>query len=359
MASDLNERGGFDPTPQEILRLLERNIRDYAIFTLDPDGWVMSWNAGAERIKLYRADEIIGRHFSLFYPDMDVAIGKPQRGLETARREGRYEDEGWRIRKDGSRFWASVVITALYDDDGQLRGFAKVTRDVTARHEVDQKLRESEERFRLLVQDLADYAIFMLDPTGHVVSWNAGAQRIKGYTAEEVVGRHFSVFYTREDLAAGRPERNLEMALREGRYEDEGWRVRKDGTLFWANVVITALYDEQRRLRGFGKVTRDVSERRAVERTLEDWQRTAESNAIERRRFGQAVENGAVHELTQAAAQIKEKLAGQLPAPQAEQLRALGERLAQVAHELHEQVERFCQTGSTGTDIGLPPSGPT
>ena len=264
-------------------RLLVDSVRDYAIFALDPDGNVLSWNAGAESLKGYSADEIIGRHFSVFYPPEKIAERFPDYELEVARREGRFEDEGWRIRKDGSRFWANVVITALRDATGTLVGFAKVTRDLTERFLTEEALRESEERFRLLVQGVKDYAIFMLDPTGHVVSWNEGAQRIKGYTAAEIIGRHFSTFYPAEDVASGKPKRELEIAVREGKYEEEGWRVRKDGSLFWASVLITAVRAGDGRLVGFAKVTRDLTERRAAnERALADARRVTEAETASR-----------------------------------------------------------------------------
>ncbi|HEX8435521.1 PAS domain-containing sensor histidine kinase [Archangium sp.] len=251
------------------LRLLIDSVQDYAIFTLDPHGHISSWNAGAERIKGYRAEEILGQHFSRFYPPEDVARGKPQSGLQAAAREGRFEDEGWRVRKDGTLFWANVVITALHDEKGQVSGFGKVTRDLTTRKQAEEGLRQSEERFRLLVESVKDYAIFMLDLDGRVVTWNAGAERIKGYRTEEILGQHFSHFYPPEDVARGKPQRELELATREGRFEDEGWRVRKDGTLFWANVVITALHDEHGTPRGFAKVTRDFTSRKQAEEERE------------------------------------------------------------------------------------------
>jgi PAS domain S-box-containing protein len=247
------------------LQVLVDSLQDYAIFLLDVDGRVATWNPGAERIKRYASDEIIGTHFSVFYPPEDVAAGKPARLLEIATRDGHVEDAGWRLRKDGTRFWAHVVITALFDPSGTLIGFGKVTRDLTLQRQHEEQTRESEERFRLLVQEVTDYAIFMLDPNGDVMSWNAGAERFKGYKAEEIIGRHFSTFYTDEDKALNKPERELETARREGRAEDEGWRVRKDGTRFWANVVITAIRDSQGVLRGFGKVTRDLTERKKAE----------------------------------------------------------------------------------------------
>jgi PAS domain S-box-containing protein len=250
-------------------QLLVDAVTDYAIYMLDSNGIVISWNSGAQRIKGYAAHEILGQHFSKFYTEEDRAAGEPGRALETAAREGRYEREGWRVRKDGARFWAHVVIDPIRDERGHLIGFAKVTRDVTERKNAQESLRQSEERFRLLVQGVTDYAIFMLDPEGHVTNWNGGAQRIKGYREHEIVGKHFSKFYTEEDRAAGEPSRALETAAREGRYEKEGWRVRNDGSRFWANVVIDPIRDEQGHLVGFAKVTRDITDKRAAQQALE------------------------------------------------------------------------------------------
>lgn len=244
---------------------LVQSIEDYAIFLLDPTGHIVSWNVGAQKLKGYAPHEIIGAHFSRFYTAEAVARGWPDYELQQAALTGRFEDEGWRVRKDGTTFWSNVVITAVRNEAGVLTGFAKITRDLTAQREYLEALRQSEERFRLLVDNVKDYAIFMLDPDGFIVSWNAGAARIKGYTREEIVGRHFSTFYTREEAAAGKPARELAIARQHGRVEDEGWRVRKDGTTFWANVNITAVYDESNRLRGFAKVTRDLTERRERE----------------------------------------------------------------------------------------------
>ena len=269
--------------PDSLYRLLVEAVRDYAIFALDATGHVRTWNPGAQRFKGYTADEIIGRHFSTFYPPEDVAARKPEIELEIATRDGVVEDEGWRVRKDGTRFWALVVITALRDDSGTLVGFAKVTRDLTERRMAEEALRESEERFRLLVQNVRDYGIFVLDPTGHVASWNSGAQSITGYTTEEILGRHFSTFYPEEDIESGKPPWELEVATAEGRFEEEGWRVRKDGARFWANVVITALHDESGRLVGFAKVTRDLTDRReAQERALAEARRAAAAEAANR-----------------------------------------------------------------------------
>nr|WP_269448192.1 PAS domain-containing sensor histidine kinase [Lysobacter gilvus] len=245
------------------------DVPDYAIFMLDPEGIVRTWNTGAQRIKGYLADEIIGQHFSRFYPQERIDAKWPDHELRVAAETGRFEDEGWRVRKDGTLFWANVVITRMLDDDGRLIGFSKITRDLTTRRRHEELIRLSEERFRLLVEGVVDYAIFMLDPAGHIASWNAGAEVTKGYRADEIIGRHFSVFYPPEVVAAGWPERELEIALEDGRCEDEGWRMRKDGTRFWASVVITALHDEAGTHIGFAKVTRDLTDRRRV-RALED-----------------------------------------------------------------------------------------
>lgn len=251
-------------------RLLVQSIVDYAIYMLDPNGFVTSWNAGAEKIKGFQTEEIVGQHFSKFYTDEDREAGLPQRVLETARKEGKFEGEGWRVRKDGSRFWASVVVDRINDEKGRLVGFAKITRDMTEKRDAQIKLLDAERRFRLLVQGVTDYAIFMLDPEGRVTNWNAGAERIKGYRPEEIIGEHFSRFYSPDDVEAGVPKRALETARETGRYEAEGWRIRKDGTRFWASVVLDAIRDEDGQLIGFAKITRDMTERRDAQLRLEE-----------------------------------------------------------------------------------------
>ncbi len=275
---------------EEIFRLLVEAVKDYSIFLLDPDGRIVTWNAGASRIFGWEPEDIIGREFSEFYPEDALREEKPKHELEIARREGRVEDEGWRVRKDGKRFWVNTVITAVHDSHGELRGFTKVTRDLTDRRQAEERLRQSEETFRLLVASVKDYAIFMLDPEGNILSWNAGAQAIKGYTPEEIIGRHFSTFYPEEDIRNGKPERELEIARRDGSVEDEGWRLRKDGTRFWANVLITAVHDEHGRLRGYAKVTRDMTERKRADEMQQALyeQREARFHAEEERRRAEA-----------------------------------------------------------------------
>jgi PAS domain S-box-containing protein len=253
---------------EERFQTLVEGVSDYAIFMLDENGRVMSWNSGAQAIKGYRAGEIIGSHFSRFYAQEAIDRKWPEYELQQAGKYGRFEDEGWRIRKDGSRFWANVIITAMRAADGTLQGYSKITRDLTERLAHEQRLKQSEERFRLLVEGVTDYAIFLLDPNGKVMSWNAGAQRIKGYTADEIIGQDFTRFYTEEDLEAGAPWRKLQAARQQGSAHDQSWRVRKDGSRFMGDVTLSALYDASGGLYGFAKVTRDMTREKRIE-TLE------------------------------------------------------------------------------------------
>lgn len=257
-------------------RLLVESVTDYAIFLLDPLGNVASWNEGAKKIKGYEANEIIGCHFSKFYALEAVQSGYPDYELTQAKAKGRFEDEGWRYRKDGSAFWANVVITAIYNQDKTLIGFGKITRDLTEKKHLqeqlfrtNEELIESEESIRLLIDSVKDYAIIMLSPDGRISSWNAGAQHIKGYQANEIIGRHFSVFNSQEASESRYPDFELAKALENGRFEDEGWRYRKDGSAFWANVVLTPIYNSDNRLLGFTKITRDLTQRRRNEELME------------------------------------------------------------------------------------------
>jgi PAS domain S-box-containing protein len=252
---------------EERYRLLVESIADCAICMLDPDGYVVSWNMGAERLKGYAEDEILGRHFSTFYMPEDREQDRPGIALRTAGEHGRFQGEGWRQRRDGSRFWAHAAIDTIRDN-GKLVGFAMITRDLSERKAAEELLRRSEQQFRLLVQGVTDYAIYMMDTEGHVSSWNAGAERIKGYRPEEIIGQHFSRFFRRKDRETGLPDKALRCATEDGRYESEGWRVRKDGTRFWANAVIDAIHDDTGKLIGFAKITRDITEKRMAEKAL-------------------------------------------------------------------------------------------
>jgi PAS domain S-box-containing protein len=257
-----------DLAAERRFQLLVDGVTDCAIYMMDPDGSIASWNSGAERITGYCTDEAIGQNFAMFFTREDRRAGAPAQLLRRVRTQGRIESEGWRKRKDGSRFWSVAVIEPITDEGGNLIGFANVTRDVTEREAARQALAESERQLRLLVRGVSDYALFMLDPNGIISSWNAGAERIKGYRADEIIGRHFSAFYTPADRLAGEPRRALETAASTGRFEAEALRARKDGSQFWANVVIDAIRDDNGALIGFAKITRDITERRAARETL-------------------------------------------------------------------------------------------
>lgn len=263
---------------QNYLELFSQ-VRDYAIIMLDRKGVVRDWNIGAEQIKGYKPEEIIGKNFRLFYPAEDQEKGKPEGLLEKAYKEGFAQDEGWRVRKDGSRFWGIISITALWDESGRLLGFGKVTRDLTDKRNAEIKLLEqteelrrkqeelvqSEMRFRHMMLEVQDYAMILTDTEGNIQNWNIGARKIKGYEAEEIIGKNFRVFYTPEDRKSGKPGRLLSIAKSEGRVQDEGYRVQKSGNTFWGSVTITAIHNDSGELIGFSKVTRDLSERKAAE----------------------------------------------------------------------------------------------
>jgi PAS domain S-box-containing protein len=266
------------------LGLFVTQVTDYAIYMLSPEGIVSSWNAGAERFKGYKPEEIIGHHFSCFYTAEDQANGMPAKALNTALTAGKFEDEGWRVRKDGTLFRASIVLDPIFGPNKELIGFTKITRDITQQYRAREELHASEERFRLLVQSVTDYAIYMLSPTGFITNWNEGAKRIKRLTFDQVEGTHFSRFYTDEDRATNLPERAIRVAREEGRFEHEGWRVRGDGTKFWAHVVIDPVHTSNGELIGFAKITRDVTERReahlALDRTKEALHQAQKLEAI-------------------------------------------------------------------------------
>jgi PAS domain S-box-containing protein len=317
----------------DMLRVMVNAVRDYAIFILDPAGRIASWNTGAEELEGYTADEILGKHFSVFYTEEDRARAHPDAELRRAKAEGRYEEEGIRVRKDGSRFWANVVITAVFDEKRRHIGFIKVTRDVTERRAADERLRSSEERFRLLVDSVRDYAIYMLDPTGHVISWNSGAERLKGYRAEEIIGKHVSIFYPKEEQERGHPNEELRIAAEQGRHEEEGWRVRKDGTRLWANVVLTPIRDAAGALRGFAKVTRDLTERRTLEEQREAALARLEKSNADLQEFAMI----ASHDLQEPLRKIQ-LFAGQLRGD-------FGDQLPEEARDYLERMQKASDRG--------------
>jgi PAS domain S-box-containing protein len=305
------KRSQEDIIQSELRRSEERyqkmiaEITDYAIILLNPDGIVENWNKGAETIKGYKASEIIGKSFRNFYTLEDQQNNLPEKLLNEARKHGRASSEGWRVRKDGSRFWGNTVITALHDDVNTLIGFSKITRDLTEKKHAEDKLhkaseelmeknrqlesasalfaksrenleatvdalKKSEERYHQMVAEVADYAILLLSPEGTIENWNKGAENIKGYKASEIVGSNFRVFYAEDDRQNNLPQTLLEIARREGKAAHEGWRVRKDGSRFWGSTVITALHDDENNIIGFSKVTRDLTEKKIADDKLKE-----------------------------------------------------------------------------------------
>lgn len=255
---------------EEQFRLIVDSIRDYSIFMLDPKGNILTWNEGGTKIHGYMRDEILGKHFSIFYTPDSQINRKPDQELEIAMGKGEFQEEGWRLKKNGSPFWASVVITPLFNERNVHIGFSKITHDLTEKKNYEEALKHSEERFRSLVEQVLDYGIFMMDDKGRIISWNEGARRIKGYEANEIIGKYFTIFYPEEEIVKGKPVMELEVARKEGKYEEEGWRLRKNGQRFWANVLITAVYNSEGNHIGFSKVTRDLTERKESERALKE-----------------------------------------------------------------------------------------
>jgi PAS domain S-box-containing protein len=241
------------------------SITDYEMIRLDSQGRVQTWHPGAERLTGYEAEEIIGRPVTAFYTEQDRRSRLAEQELATAARAGRFETEGWRVRKDGTRFWASVVLAPIRDGQGTVQGFVKVAQDLSERREQMLVLRGLQQ----MLDAITDYEVIRLSPDGTIQSWSPGAQRLKQYTANEVLGRHVSMFYTEEDRRSGLAEREMAAAVQEGRFETEGWRVRKDGTPFWAWVVLAPIRDEQGTVLGFVKVARDLTGRREQEQLVQ------------------------------------------------------------------------------------------
>jgi PAS domain S-box-containing protein len=260
-------------------------VLDYAIILLDKDGIIQNWNKGAEKIKQYTEGEAVGKHFSMFYLSEDQTSGLPGHLLNLAAKEGRAIHEGWRIRKDGSRFWGSITLTALHGENNEIIGYSKVTRDLTERKTNEDQLKKyaeelrlknealriSEERYHKMVDEVQDYAIIFLDKEGVIQNWNTGAEKIKGYKAEEIIGKNFATFYTPEDRQRNLPQQLLDKAVLQGKAVHEGWRVTKTGSTFWGSIVITALHAEDGSLIGFSKVTRDLTDKKKAEDRLREY----------------------------------------------------------------------------------------
>jgi PAS domain S-box-containing protein len=325
---------------EELFRRLVDSVRDYAIFMLTPEGTIASWNAGAQRLKGYTAREAIGRHFSMFYPAEAIAAGWPDEELRRARIHGRLEDEGWRLRKDGTRFWANVIITPVRDAMGELLGYSKVTRDLTERRRQEQLLRDSEEKLRLVVEGVRDHAMFLLGPDGRVASWNHGAERVLGHDESDVLGVPVASLYTDEDRAAGKPQAELLSAHHSGFFEADGWRVRGDGTRFWAHLTLTALEGPHGEPRGYVQIVRDLSERLRMRELEDEGQRIHEFIAMlsHELRNPLAPIASTVELLKKASASDEIDRYADLIGRQAEQLRRLVEDLLDVSRVTNGRI---------------------
>jgi len=241
------------------------SIVDYEVIRLDEKGVISSWHPGAQHLTQYTAEEAIGKPITLFYTDEDIVEGKADAELRAAAETGRYETEGWRVRKDGSQIWVSVVLTPIRDPDGSVAGFVKVAADLTEQRQQNLALRAGQQ----MLDGIADYEVIRLDSGGVVRSWNPGAVKLTGYVADEVIGRHVSMFYSEEDKRGAVAEREMAIAARDGSLEAEGWRIRKDGTRFWANVMLSPILDDDGEVTGFVKVARDLTERREQEQLVQ------------------------------------------------------------------------------------------
>lgn len=332
-------------------RFLLESVKDYAIFMLDPEGHVATWNPGAQTIKGYSRDEILYKYFAIFYTEEDRERGYPAFLLEKVKREGKHEERGWRVRKNGEKFWANVSIFAVHNAEGELIGFSKVTKDLTEQkiledrlNQTYQELLKSDERARLLISGVKDYAIFLVSPEGNIASWNNGAKAIKGYDAEEVLGEPMSIFYPPEAVKDNFPQYELRKALEAGRFEDEGWRLRKDGSRFWANVLITPVYNQEKQHIGFSKITRDLTERVRNEELMRKNQ--------ELYRVNQDLDNfiyAASHDLKAPISNIEGLLAvlEESIAPEA----LANEYNRKIMNMMQESVNRFKKTIATLTDV--------
>src|SRR5436190_7857446 len=315
-----------------------------ALFLLDPHGGITGWTGAAEAASGYPPDELHGMALDRLVTteaatgDIDAALGK-------ARRDGRFSGAGWLTPKAGERIQASLDIQSLRAGTDAILGFAVTIGDLATQRQNETELADGEQKFRMLVQGVTDYAIYMIDPRGYITNWNLGGERIKGYRAEEVIGGHFSQFYMPEDRAAGIPARALEIAAREGRYEGEGWRIRKDGTRFWAGVVIDRILDPDGKLVGFAKITRDMTEKRRAEEALEQ-ARAALAQAQKMEAVGQLT-GGVAHDFNNLLTVITNSLdlleARLRPDPQTTRIIDSAQRAAERGARLTGQLLAFAR----------------
>jgi diguanylate cyclase (GGDEF)-like protein/PAS domain S-box-containing protein len=255
--------------PLDQYRRLIESLTDYAIFALSPEGLIVSWNSGASKIFGYSEQEILGKPYSILFSDEDISRRRPEMELKAAVETGRESVDGWHVRKGGARFWCTDTVQSLRDEYGILTGFTKIVRDSMERHTASEHLRESEERLRLLIEGVTEYAIFSIDPRGLILFWNSGAEQIFGYKEAEVVGKHFSLTYTAAAIAKGVPEAEMATAAKLGNAFDDAWHVRRDGSLFYASGQMTLLKpDVEDNARGFVKIAHDITARKAADEAI-------------------------------------------------------------------------------------------
>lgn len=280
-----DQREGAEKITETGFHNITEAVQDYAIVLLDNEGFIRNWNKGAEKIKQYTEGEILGKHFSVFHLPGDRKSNLPESLLELARVNGSATQEGWRLRKDQTRFWGRTTITALHDSDNNITGFSKVTQDLSDEkvadeqvrtfmkelQQVNESLRKSEERYQQMIAEVQDYAIILLDEKANIINWNAGAAAIKGYKADEVIGRNIRIFYTEADKQNSLPEKLFKEAVEKGKALQEGWRLRKDGTAFWGSISITALHNKEGAIIGFSKVTRDLTQKKHAEDKMREY----------------------------------------------------------------------------------------
>jgi diguanylate cyclase (GGDEF)-like protein/PAS domain S-box-containing protein len=278
--------GASGGEPLDQYRRLIESLTDYAIFALSPDGNISSWNSGAEKTFGYKASEVLGRNYSLIFTAKDVSTGRPQAELSASLIKGGESVDGWHVRKDGSSFWCTDTIQPVRGATGDVTGFTKIVRDSNERHFATERLRESEERLRSLIDGVTDYAIFSIDEAGTILLWNPGAEHIFGYTEDEVLGKNFSLIYTPDAISRGVPDAEITIATRDGHALDEGWHVRKGGDRFYASGQMTRLKpDVDGSARGFVKIAHDITARNEADETVKRKAFTDELTKLPNRAF--------------------------------------------------------------------------